>query len=65
MNADEKAMFDKYGRIKFSSVKVGFAFIEFEDLRDAEDAVVEVSRGASDDAGEVAMQALARGLVRP
>jgi hypothetical protein len=37
-------MFYKYGRIIRCDVKVGFGFVEYEDRRDAEDAVRDLVR---------------------
>lgn len=36
---DLEDMFYKYGRIIRCDVKVGFGFVEYEDRRDAEDAI--------------------------
>ena len=36
---DLERLFDKYGRVREVSIKNGYAFVEFDDRRDAEDAV--------------------------
>jgi RNA recognition motif-containing protein len=41
-------MFAKFGRIRTIALKQGFAFIDFEDPRDAEDAVRELNRTEHD-----------------
>jgi len=40
---DVEKFFRKYGRIKEVSMKNGYAFVEFDDYRDAEDAVYEMN----------------------
>ena len=36
---DVEELFNKFGRIKFVSLKKSFGFVEFDDDRDADDAV--------------------------
>jgi len=36
---DLKSAFKKYGKIRSIALKIGYAFIEFDDPKDAEDAV--------------------------
>ena len=40
---DIEKFFRKYGRIKEVAMKNGFAFVEFDDYRDADDAVYELN----------------------
>lgn len=40
---DIERFFRKYGRIKEISMKNGFAFVEFDDYRDADDAIYELN----------------------
>jgi arginine/serine-rich splicing factor 4/5/6 len=40
---DSEKFFRKYGRIKEVAMKNGFAFVEFDDYRDADDAVYELN----------------------
>ncbi len=39
---DLEDLFGKYGRIARLDMKVGFAFVEYDDKRDAEDAIKEL-----------------------
>ena len=39
---DVEELFDRFGRIKDVSLKNGFGFVEFDDDRDADDAVREM-----------------------
>jgi arginine/serine-rich splicing factor 4/5/6 len=41
--SDVDRLFRKFGRIKEISLKNGYCFIEFEDHRDADDAVYELN----------------------
>jgi RNA recognition motif-containing protein len=43
-------MFGKYGKIRTIAMKLGFAFVDFEDVRDAEDSVRELNRSDYDGA---------------
>ncbi len=36
---DLRKMFEKYGRISSFSIKKGYAFLEFDDYHDAQDAI--------------------------
>ena len=40
---DIEKFFRKYGRLREISMKTGFCFIEFDDYRDADDAVYELN----------------------
>jgi RNA recognition motif-containing protein len=44
----QEDLFAKYGRIRSVALKQGFAFIDFEDPRDADDAVRELNRSDYD-----------------
>ncbi|KAL1514060.1 hypothetical protein ABEB36_003383 [Hypothenemus hampei] len=59
---DVEKFFRKYGRIKEVSMKNGYAFVEFDDYRDAEDAVYEMN--GKDLMGERVTVERARGTPR-
>jgi RNA recognition motif-containing protein len=46
----QEDMFGKYGKIRTIAMKLGFAFVDFEDVRDAEDSVRELNRSDYDGA---------------
>uniref|UniRef100_A0A1B6EMK4 RRM domain-containing protein n=1 Tax=Cuerna arida TaxID=1464854 RepID=A0A1B6EMK4_9HEMI len=59
---DLERFFRKYGRIKEVAMKNGFAFVEFDDHRDADDAVYELN--GKELLGERVIVELARGTAR-
>ncbi|KAK4872236.1 hypothetical protein RN001_016360 [Aquatica leii] len=59
---DIEKFFRKYGRIKEVAMKNGFAFVEFDDYRDADDAVYELN--GKELLGERVVVELARGQPR-